>query len=59
MKKRGVAGVVLLCSEQSIAPILVTSPVETPVPTTRVIASIASVAVIGIELLVYFKKRKR
>ncbi len=36
-----------------------TSSVEKPVPTTMAIASIASVAVIGIRLLVYFKKRKR
>jgi len=33
--------------------------VEVPFPTTLVIASIVSVAVIGVGLLVYFKKRKR
>jgi parallel beta-helix repeat protein len=33
--------------------------VEIPFPTTMVVAPIASVAVVGISLLVYFKKRKR
>jgi hypothetical protein len=41
------------------SPDSVTSTVEKPVPTTMGIASIASVAVIDIGLLVYFKKRKR
>ena len=33
--------------------------VEVPFPTTMVIAPVASVAVVGVGLLVYFKKHKR
>jgi hypothetical protein len=33
--------------------------VNVPFPTTLVIASVSTVAVVGIGLLVYFKKRKR
>lgn len=36
-----------------------TTPITEPFPTTLIIASIVTVAVVGVCLLVYFKKRKR